>query len=268
MTSAPALVITPITRRADHAETDGLERLWVAYKREDTRRRWSQAVGGLVWAAAWTAVAAGLWRSGTASMYAPAIQLLALTGWLAVLPALEGTLGALLIRSALLGGAVGLVAVPFLLDAPRNGLSISVVIALSLFLSGLAFRGLRNEMRSRHEQLWTAVLDGHSYLLTDDANALRWFIARNAGIGAFLNVCAGRLSRIVDRARDIEPLLLNSRGAEHDRWLREIRTLDRRMALVSQAIFLSVLAAVLICAVVVLLFAAGPTGAAASCGGV
>jgi len=82
-----------------------------------------------------------------------------------------------------------------------------------------------------------------------------------AGIGAFLNVCAGRLSRIVDRARDVEPLLLNSRGAEHDRWLREIRTLDRRMALVSQAIFLSVLAAVLICAVVVLLFAAGLTGA-------
>ena len=82
-----------------------------------------------------------------------------------------------------------------------------------------------------------------------------------AGIGAFLNVCAGRLSRIVDRARQIEPLLLSSRGGEHDRWLREIRVLDRRMALVSQAIFLSVLAAVLICAVVVLLFAAGLTNA-------
>ena len=40
-----------------------------------------------------------------------------------------------------------------------------------------------------------------------------------AGIGAFLNVCAGRLSRIVDRARSIEPNLLASRGAEHDRWL-------------------------------------------------
>jgi len=82
-----------------------------------------------------------------------------------------------------------------------------------------------------------------------------------AGIGAFLNVCAGRLSRIVDRARQIEPLLLASRGSEHDRWLREIRVLDRRMALVSQAIFLTVLAAVLICAVVVLLFAAGLTDA-------
>ncbi|HJR83689.1 MAG TPA: DUF2721 domain-containing protein [Sphingomicrobium sp.] len=77
-----------------------------------------------------------------------------------------------------------------------------------------------------------------------------------AGIGAFLNVCTGRLSRIVDRSRDIEPLLLASRGTEHDRWLGELRILDRRMALVSSAIFLSVLAAVLICTVVVLLFAA------------
>lgn len=81
-----------------------------------------------------------------------------------------------------------------------------------------------------------------------------------AGIGACLNVCAGRLSRIVDRARTVEPLLLASRGAEHDRRLAEIRVLDRRMALVSWAIFLSVLAAVLICLVVVLLFAASLTG--------
>ena len=77
-----------------------------------------------------------------------------------------------------------------------------------------------------------------------------------AGIGAFLNVCAGRLSRIVDRARQIEPLLLASRGDEHDRWLGELHVLDRRMVLVSRAIFLTVLAAVLICTVVVLLFAA------------
>jgi MFS family permease len=82
-----------------------------------------------------------------------------------------------------------------------------------------------------------------------------------AGIGAFLNVCTGRLSRIVDRARDIEPLLLSSRGTEHDRWLNELRILDRRMVLVSRAIFLSVLAAVLTCSVVILLFAASLTGA-------
>jgi len=82
-----------------------------------------------------------------------------------------------------------------------------------------------------------------------------------AGIGAFLNVCAGRLSRIVDRARQVEPLLLASRGAEHDRHLREMHVLDRRMALVSWAIFFSVLAAVLICLVVILLFAASLTNA-------
>ncbi len=82
-----------------------------------------------------------------------------------------------------------------------------------------------------------------------------------AGIGAFLNVCAGRLSRIVDRARAIEPLILASRGAEHDRLVAEIRALDRRMGLVSWAIFLSVLSAILVCALIVTLFAASLLGA-------
>lgn len=80
-----------------------------------------------------------------------------------------------------------------------------------------------------------------------------------SGIGAFLNVCASRLSRIVDRSREVEPRLLSSRGKEHDRWLGELRVLDRRMSLVSWAISLSVLSAVLICAVVVLLFGASLT---------
>ena len=75
-------------------------------------------------------------------------------------------------------------------------------------------------------------------------------------IGAFLNVCATRLSRIVDRSREIEPLLLNSRGREHDRWLAEMQIIDRRMSLVSSAISFSVLSAVLTCLVVALLFAA------------
>ncbi len=80
-----------------------------------------------------------------------------------------------------------------------------------------------------------------------------------SGIGAFLNVCASRLSRIVDRSRQVEPRLLDSRGAEHDRWIRELRILDRRMSLVSWATFLSVLSALLTCLVVVLLFAASLT---------
>jgi len=77
-----------------------------------------------------------------------------------------------------------------------------------------------------------------------------------AGVGAFLNVCAGRLSRIVDRARSLEPRILEARGGEHDRLVGEMRILDRRMALVGRTIFLSVLSALLTCAVVVLLFAA------------
>ena len=80
-----------------------------------------------------------------------------------------------------------------------------------------------------------------------------------SGIGAFLNVCAARLSRIVDRSREIEPKLLASRGTEHDRWINDLKILDRRMSLVSWATGLSVVSALLICLVVVLLFAASLT---------
>ena len=77
-----------------------------------------------------------------------------------------------------------------------------------------------------------------------------------SGIGAFLNVLAARLSRIVDRSRDIEPMLLASRGAEHDRWLADLRVLDKRMRLISWATGLSVSSAILTCLVVILLFGA------------
>ena len=77
-----------------------------------------------------------------------------------------------------------------------------------------------------------------------------------SGIGAFLNVCANRLSRIVDRSRSVEPMLLDSRGAEHDRWLADMRVLDKRMRLISWATGLSVSSAILTCLVVILLFAA------------
>src|SRR5438045_3651125 len=77
-----------------------------------------------------------------------------------------------------------------------------------------------------------------------------------SGIGAFLNVLASRLSRIVDRSRQVEPMVLASRGAEHDRWIADLRILDRRMSLINWATGLSVTSAVLTCLVVVLLFAA------------
>src|SRR3954462_3140600 len=77
-----------------------------------------------------------------------------------------------------------------------------------------------------------------------------------SGIGAFLNVLAARLSRIVDRSRDVEPMLLASRGAEHDRWIAALEILDRRMSLINWATGLAVTSAILTCLVVVLLFAA------------
>jgi hypothetical protein len=82
-----------------------------------------------------------------------------------------------------------------------------------------------------------------------------------SGIGAFLNVCVSRLSRIVDRSRQIEPELLASRGAEHDRWSEELEILDRRMSFVSWAIALSVISAMLTCILVALLFTATLTEA-------
>src|SRR5206468_8946275 len=77
-----------------------------------------------------------------------------------------------------------------------------------------------------------------------------------SGIGAFLNLLASRLTRIVDRSRDIEPLLLASRGDEHDRFVADLKILDRRMLLINWATGLSVISALLTCLVVTLLFAA------------
>ena len=77
-----------------------------------------------------------------------------------------------------------------------------------------------------------------------------------AGLGAFLNVCVGRLARIIDRARTLEPLILGSRGDEHDRHVREVRILDRRIRVVNMAITCTVSAALLTAAVVILLFVA------------
>ncbi|PZU58530.1 MAG: DUF2721 domain-containing protein [Sphingobium sp.] len=76
------------------------------------------------------------------------------------------------------------------------------------------------------------------------------------GIGAFLNVCTGRLARVIDRARNVEKWVLETRGREHDRFVAEIRVLDRRMSVVNNAIFLSVASACAVCLVVILLFAA------------
>ncbi|OQW43520.1 MAG: hypothetical protein A4S12_00480 [Proteobacteria bacterium SG_bin5] len=77
-----------------------------------------------------------------------------------------------------------------------------------------------------------------------------------AGLGAILNVIALRLGRVVDRARALEVLHPRSTGQEHDRHVRELRQLDRRMAVINASLFLCVASAIAICALVALLFVA------------
>lgn len=77
-----------------------------------------------------------------------------------------------------------------------------------------------------------------------------------AGIAGILNVIAGRLARVVDRARTLEALHPRSTGPEHDRHVWELRLLDRRMSVINAAIFLCVSSAVATCCVVALLFVA------------
>ncbi|GAO39938.1 hypothetical protein SCH01S_40_00350 [Sphingomonas changbaiensis NBRC 104936] len=75
-----------------------------------------------------------------------------------------------------------------------------------------------------------------------------------AGIGSILNVLAGRLARVVDRSRVLEELHANSEGEEHQRYVRELRIVDRRMRLANTAIALIVASAIVVCGLVALLF--------------
>ena len=77
-----------------------------------------------------------------------------------------------------------------------------------------------------------------------------------AGIGALLNVLAGRLSRVIDRGRTLEALHPRSSGPEHDRHVWELRLLDQRMSIINAALFLAVSSAIMTCLVVALLFVA------------
>jgi len=74
------------------------------------------------------------------------------------------------------------------------------------------------------------------------------------GVGAILNVMANRLSRIVDRARALESKLTGADGASRDELLRRLANLSRRARLISHAIALCVVTAVLVCGVIITLF--------------
>lgn len=76
------------------------------------------------------------------------------------------------------------------------------------------------------------------------------------GIGALLNVLVGRMARVVDRVRDLEKLHPLSSGPDRDRYVSELRILDRRIKVINFGLFLAVSSAVMTCLVVAELFVA------------
>lgn len=78
-------------------------------------------------------------------------------------------------------------------------------------------------------------------------------------VGSLLNVLTGRLSRIVDRSRDLEDRHAQASGQQLVRLVLELRLLEKRMRIVGRSILLAVLAAVCVCVMIGLLFLMGLT---------
>ncbi len=74
------------------------------------------------------------------------------------------------------------------------------------------------------------------------------------GIGALLNVMAGRLARIIDRGRQLTEHPVSADLQADETLLLELRSLERRRHLTSVAITASTLSALLVCLVVGTLF--------------
>ena len=78
-----------------------------------------------------------------------------------------------------------------------------------------------------------------------------------AAIGQILNVLAGRLARVIDRARILEARVLGPEtGTDRVRDVWELKLLDERMSIINAALFLAVSSAVMACVVIALLFIA------------
>ncbi len=73
-------------------------------------------------------------------------------------------------------------------------------------------------------------------------------------IGNIMAVLSGRLGRVVDRGRALQARHGNTTGNEHDMIVREVRIVDRRIALIAQAILALVLSGLTIGLTVALLF--------------
>jgi len=96
------------------------------------------------------------------------------------------------------------------------------------------------------------------YDVADIANLIKMAVAPVfllTGIGSFINVLSSRVARIVDRARKLEDLIASE--CDIDESLAELKLQVQRLRLVGWSIGLCVTSALLICALVALLFLGG-----------
>lgn len=84
-----------------------------------------------------------------------------------------------------------------------------------------------------------------------------------SGIGAMLAVMTQRLARVIDRARTLETRL-EAHPAEEPQLRKQLKTLSRRAKLVGRAITLCTVTALLVCAVIAVLFLGASMGFDAS----
>lgn len=75
--------------------------------------------------------------------------------------------------------------------------------------------------------------------------------------GGILNVITGRLARVVDRSRDLMAQYAATEGVEHQRVVRELRIIDRRMDIINWSIALCVSCGIVVCVLVSMLFLLG-----------
>ncbi|RVU05313.1 DUF2721 domain-containing protein [Novosphingobium umbonatum] len=73
-------------------------------------------------------------------------------------------------------------------------------------------------------------------------------------IGNIMNILSSRLGRIVDRARTLQRMHGETKGAAHDRVVLEMRSVDQRIELNTRAIKLLVMAGLAIGTTVAVLF--------------
>jgi MFS family permease len=83
-------------------------------------------------------------------------------------------------------------------------------------------------------------------------------------VGSLLNVLTGRLARIIDRSRDLQRQYPDTEGTAHERVVRELRIIEKRMRVVGASILFAVLSAISVCIMIVALFVLGLTNASAA----